>query len=78
MIFSKEDNFVSDEQVELFYRKCNIHYRACVGSLIFLLSERVDFCFQVHSLAKFSSNPGKLNRGVLVHLLRYIGGNNNL
>ena len=57
MIFTKEDVSISDEQVEKLTREYNIHYRACIGSLIYLLSTRVDLSFAVHKLAKFSANP---------------------
>ena len=53
-------------------REYNIHYRACIGSLIYLLSTRVYLSFAVHKLAKFSANPGKVHFEGLVHLLRYI------
>ena len=72
MIFTKADESTSDEQVEKLTRKLNIHYRACIGSLIYLLSTRVDLIFVLHKLKKFPSNPGKLNYEGLVHLLRYI------
>ena len=61
MIFTKADTSTSDEQVEKLTRVFNIHYRACIGSLIYLLSIRVDLSFAVHKLAKFSSNPGKVH-----------------
>ena len=61
MIFTKEDVSTSDEQVEKLTREYNIHYRACIGSLIYLLSTRVELSFAVQKLAKFSENPGKLN-----------------
>ena len=61
MIFTKEDVSTSDDQVESLTREYNIHYRACIGSLIYLLSTRVDLSFAVHKLAKFSDNPGKVN-----------------
>ena len=35
MIFTKEDDSASDEQVELLSIEYNIHYRACVGSVIY-------------------------------------------
>ena len=38
MIFKKEDVYTSDEQVEKLTREYNIHYRACIGSLIYMLS----------------------------------------
>ena len=60
MIFKKQDASTSDEQVEKLTREFNIHYRACIGLLIYLLSTRVDLSFEVHKLAKFSSNPGKV------------------
>ena len=78
MIFTKEDVSTSDEQVEKFTREYNIHYRACIGSLIYLLSKRVDLSFAVHKLEKFSANPGKVHFEVLVHLLRYINDNKTL
>ena len=61
MIFTKEDVSTSDEQIEKLTREYNIHYRSCIGSLIYLLSTRVDLSFAVHKLAKFSANPGKVH-----------------
>ena len=61
MIFNKEDVSTSDEQVKKLTIEYNIHYRACIGSLIYLLSTRVDLSFAEHKLAKFSANPGKLH-----------------
>ena len=37
----------------------------------------MDLSFALHKLEKFSSNPGKVNFGGLVHLSRYIGDNKN-
>ena len=78
MIFNKEDVSTSDEQVESLTREYNIHYRACIGFLIYLLSTRVDLSFAVHKLAKFSSNPGKVHFEGLLHLLKYIRDNKTL
>ena len=61
MILTKDDTSTSDEKVENLTREFHIHYRDCIGSLIYLLSTRVDLIFSVHKLAKFSANPGKLN-----------------
>ena len=61
MIFTKEDVSTSDEQVEKLTREFNIHYRSCIGSLIFLLSTMVDLSFSLHKLANFSTNPGKVH-----------------
>ena len=61
MIFTKEDVSTSDEKVERLTREYDIHYRACIGSLIYLLSTRVNLIFVVHKLAKFSDNPGKVH-----------------
>ena len=55
-----------------------INYRACIGSLIYLLSTRVDLSFAVHKLAKFSANPGKVHFEGLINLLRYIRDNKTL
>ena len=44
-IFTKADESTSDDQFEKLTREFNIHYRACVGSLIYLLSARVDLSF---------------------------------
>ena len=63
IIFTKADESTSNEQVEKSSREFNIHYRACIGSMIYLLSTRVYFSFAVHKLAKFSSNPGKVHSG---------------
>ena len=69
MIFTKEDVSTSDEQVEKLTREYNIHYRACIGSLIYLFSTRVYFSFAVHKLAKFPANPGKVHFEGLINLL---------
>ena len=44
-----------------------IPYRSSIGSLIYLLSTRLDLSFAVHELAKFSANPGKVNFEGLIH-----------
>ena len=54
MIFTKAYTSTSDEQVEKLTRKSNIHYRDCIGLLIYLLSTRVDLSLAPHKLAKFS------------------------
>ena len=69
-IFTKENVSTSDEQVEKLTRKYNIHYRACIGSLIYLFSTRLNLSFAVNKLAKFSANPGKVNFEGLINLLR--------
>ena len=78
MIFTKEDVSTSDEKVDRLTREFNIHYRACIGSLIYLFSTRVDLSFAVHKLAKLSANPGKVHFEGLIHLLRYIRDNKTL
>ena len=70
MMFTKADVYTIDEQVENLTMEFNIHYRACIGSWIYLLSTRVDLSLIVHKLAEFSANPGKLHFEELVHLLR--------
>ena len=47
-IFTKADASTSDEQIEKLTRELNIHYRACIGLLIYLLYTRVDLIFTVH------------------------------
>ena len=64
--------------VEKLTREYNIHYIACMGSLIYLLSTRVDLTFAVHKLENFSSNPRKVHSEGLLHLLRYIRDNKTL
>ena len=61
MIFTKEDVSTSDEQIEKLTREYNIHYSACIGYLIYLLSTSVYLSFAVHKLAKFSANHGKVH-----------------
>ena len=78
MVFTKDDTFTSDEQIEKLNRKFNIHYRACIGSLIYLLSTKLDLSFAVKKLAMFSANPGKVHFEGLVHLSRYIRDNKTL
>ena len=70
MIFTKADAYNSDEQVEKLTREFNIHYKACISSLICFLSTIVDLSFAVHKLANFSSNLGKVHFEGLVNLLR--------
>ena len=70
MIFIKADTSTSDEQVENLTREFKIKYRSFTGSLIDLLSTRVDLSFAVHKLANFSANSGKVYFKVLVHILR--------
>ena len=53
MIFTKEDASTSDEQVGVLFREYNIHYRACVVSLIYILSTRVDLFLQYTSWQSF-------------------------
>ena len=78
MIFTNKDTSTIHEQLEVLSREYNICYRACVGSLIYLLSTRVDLCFSAHKLEKCSSNTAKLHMGRFLHLLRYITYNKNL
>ena len=78
MIFTKEDVSTSNEQVDKLTREFKIHYRACIGSLIYLSSTRVDLSFSVHKLANFSANPGKVHFEGLINLLRYIRDNKTL
>ena len=78
MVFTKADKSTSDEKVVKLTKEFNIHYRACIGSLIYLLYKRVDLSFAVHKLAKFSANPGKVHFEVLVNLVRYIRYNKTL
>ena len=61
MIFAKYDASTSDEQVEKLTGEFNIHYRACIILLIYVLSTKLDLSFSVHKLAKFSSNPGRVH-----------------
>ena len=48
MIFAKADTSTSDYQAYKLTREFNIRYRACIGSLIYLLSTRVHLSFTVH------------------------------
>ena len=77
-IFTKDYVSTSDEQVEKLTRESNIHYRACIKPLIYLLSTRVDLSFAVHKLANFSLNLVEVHFEGLVHLLRYIRDNKTL
>ena len=70
MIFTKAYASTSDEQVYKLLRELNIHYRACIKSLIYLLSTIVDLSFAVQKLAKFSAKPGKVQLEGFVHILR--------
>ena len=70
MVFTKEDVSTSGEQVEKLTREYNIHYRACIGSLIYLLYTRVELSFAVHNLEEFLANLGKVHFKGLINLLR--------
>ena len=78
MRFIKAGAFTSDKKVEKLTRDFNIHYIACIVSLINLLSTTVDLSFSVHKVKKFSLNSSKGHFEVLVHLLRYIRENRTL
>ena len=49
IIFTKSDASTSDEKVENLTREFNVHYRACIVSLIYLLYTRVVFFLQYTS-----------------------------
>ena len=53
IIFTKYDTSTSDEQVQNLTRELNIHYRACISSLIYLFSTKVELSFAVNNLANF-------------------------
>ena len=78
LIFTKDDTYTIDVEVERFTREFNINHRACIGSLIYLLSTIVHVSFSVNKLEKFPANPGKVKFEGLVHLLRYIWDNKTL
>ena len=67
MIFTKEDVYTSDEQVEKLTREYNIQYRACISSLIYILCTIFDLSFTVNKLAKFSANPGTVHFEILIN-----------
>ena len=73
MIFTKEDAYTRDEQVEVLSLYYIIHYRSCLGSLIYILSKIMDLCFAVQNLETFLSNTGKVH-----FLLICIGYKRNL
>ena len=50
MILTKEDPSISYEQLGVLSIEYNIYYRDCVGSLIYILSTRVDLCFSIQKL----------------------------
>ena len=78
MILTKEYGCTNDKQVEVLSRGYKLHYRACVGSMIYLLYKSVDLCFVVHKMEVFSSNIGKVHFEGLVQSLIYIRDNKNL
>ena len=78
MIFTKSFASTNDDKVEKLTRELNIHYRACTGSLIYLLFKRVNFSSTSHKVEFFSSNTGKVPVEGLVYLLRYIRDNKTL
>ena len=54
MIFTKADAYISDEKIKKLTRELNNHYRACIGSLIYLLSTRLYLYYVVQKLSKFN------------------------
>ena len=61
IIFTTADASTSDEKVKKLTREFNINYKDCIGSLIYLLSTKVDLSFAVNKLERFVSNPGKVH-----------------
>ena len=53
VIFTKSDASTNYEQVDKLTREINIHYRACIGSLIYSLYTRVDLSSVVQKLETF-------------------------
>ena len=53
IIFTKDDVSTSDEQVENLTKEFNIHYRACIGSLIYFLSTIVYLSFEFTKVSNF-------------------------
>ena len=47
IIFTKDDIFTRNEQVEKLTREFNIHYISCIGSLVYPLCTRVELIFAV-------------------------------
>ena len=78
MIFNKDDVYTSDDKVGKQNREFSIHYRACIGSLIYLLYTRVDLSFSVHKLTMVSSKTSGVHFDCLVHFFIYIMYNKTL
>ena len=53
MKFTKEYSSTSDGKVEVLYIYYKIHYSACVGSLIYILSTIIYLCFSVYKVEFF-------------------------
>jgi hypothetical protein len=49
-------------------------YQQLVGSLMYLVSTRLDICYAVNQLSQAMVNPAKLFSRVGMHVLRYIKG----
>ena len=60
MIFTKKYVSTNDEQVEKLTGEYNINYRDCIGSLIYLLSIRVDLSFMLIEHYPLPPGPAKL------------------
>ena len=69
MILTKADASTSDEQFKKLTREFNIYYIDYIGSLVYFLSTSLNLSFELHKLANFSSNPGKVNFEGLIYLL---------
>ena len=59
MIFTKADSYTNYDKVKKLAQEFNIHYRACIGSLNYLLYTRVELGFAVHKLEKNSSSTSR-------------------
>ena len=57
MIFIKSDASTSDVKVENLTREFNIHYRACIGSFIYVLSTCVELSFCSKQVSKVFFKP---------------------
>ena len=52
MTFIKADANTNADQVEKLTRELNIDYRACIGSLIYLLPTKLYLSFALHKLSR--------------------------
>jgi len=52
-------------------------YRQLIGSLMYLVNTRLDFCYAINTLSQFMVEPKRAHWAAAKHILRYVRGTVN-